>query len=151
MSNFSQPMLPEERAIAILAAWTQLGSIFDAPKHVALREGTKAIREQIGLDLTPLLLTSMHMDESSDDDDDDDEYENVDVYFEPTILCKRYDMSDEEFNKWLEAQGLQYPVKGEWMPTTAGRPLCELSAWTMDDKSGHIIKWNVSAIEEMMS
>lgn len=130
-----QPDLLRE-AKADLQTWLEIAEIFEAPRYIALIEGTKDIQKRLGIDLSPVLQLSAALDAIPDEQ----------VMLEPTEIGKRLGISGAELNRRLAHAGLQTRVGTEWVATDAGTEHAYRHAWHKDGKSGFNLKWHVEFV-----
>lgn len=134
------PPLAIQQAAETVSGWIRLAELFEAPKHIALIEASKQVK-QLGIDTTPLLQSSAIM----------DDIKSSEIMLEPTELASALGFrSGKEINKVLERLGLQSRISGQWVATDKAEGLYYRHAWENHGKSGYNYKWNVAKIEERL-
>lgn len=129
---------PHRQAKMIAESMLDIGKLFGAPTHLVQIEAVKEVRKHTSIDLAPLLVAAPAQNEISQGDE----------FLEPTELGKKLKQgSGRSVNLFLESQGLQRKVNGQWEPTQAATGQYSKHSWAKGSKSGYNIKWRVIFIK----
>jgi len=123
-------------------SWKRLAATFHAPVHIALQEAVKYVDKTYHVDLRPLLLASPTQETIPD-------HERM---LEPTELAQHLNYpSAMAFNKALEQAGWQQRRMRSWEATEEGRQHSTRHAWINGGKTGYNLKWNLAAVEALLT
>jgi len=132
-ANLAQPLY-------ILDLRINAANILGVPLHIAQVEAVKEVKVRCGEDFTDLLRLAPAQQNIKQEE----------LMLEPTEVGKRLGLSPANTNKKLAELGLQVKVNGSWAPTVLGKPFCTTHQWTVGNKSGYNLKWNVAEVERMV-
>jgi hypothetical protein len=137
------PKLPAQIAEITVKSLLRIADSIKVPRHYAVIEVMKSASVQSGMDLIPLANRSSYLDDIPD-------HERM---LEPKDLEIRLGLgkSGRTINKILADAGWQVKEFGSWTPTEKGAPFCKRHAWVKGSKSGYNLKWNVSAVRELIA
>lgn len=133
-----QTMLPAQVALETAKAELELARLFKVPESYAVQQIARIVSAQSGIDHTKLLTQAEAMNNVPAED----------IMLEPTELGRRYGLSAVQMNKVLQQWGLQVKWGKQWLPTEAGKALCEDHGWIKGNKSGYNLKWRVKEIQK---
>lgn len=102
--------LRHRQAKVIAATWLSMAKLFGADEPMARAIAADQVRQQTGIDPTPLLSGNTVQEAPQT----------------PTELGKLIDMSARKLNALLALQGFQekHPETEDWIPTEKGKPYC---------------------------
>lgn len=127
-------------AEALLASNLRVCDLLKVPLHLAQIESVKLVKKETQVDFFPLLQLS----------DTQRDIKEQEIMYEPTEMGKELGVTASEFNKILEAKGLQYKGANEWKATELGAQYSTRVPWTRGSKTGYNLKWRKKAILELL-
>ena len=129
---------PHEIAVKQFRGELEVWTLLECPVHIAQQEIVKIVRKDTGIDFSDALKHAAAQ-------------QNIlsgDVMLEPTEIGTHFNLgSGKVVNKLLNGLGLQTFVNRQWEPTDIGKPHCQKHAWTVKNKSGYNLKWNLKFLE----
>ena len=124
------------RPVDLLSEELKAAEILSVPLHYAQIEAVKVVADQTGRDYSNLLK---HAPAQSN-------IPATEVMLEPTELGAHLGISAVRMNRFLETEGYQAKVSGQWKPTSKGEPYCSVHSWKVGSKSGYNLKWNLKIL-----
>jgi len=131
------PRTPTDLAVNHITGAMQLAALFEVPTHLAQAEAVKGARLTYHIDFTEMLRLAPAQSMIRVEDE----------AVEPTELGKLLSLSAIKTNQWLEQQGFQAKINGEWIPTDKGKPFAVRHQWVSGNKSGYNYKWKKSVLK----
>jgi hypothetical protein len=131
------PRTPTDLAVNHITGAMQLAALFEVPTHLAQAEAVKGARLTYHIDFTEMLRLAPAQSMIRLEDE----------ALEPTELGKLLSLSAIKTNQWLEQQGFQAKINGEWVPTDKGKPFAVRHQWVSGNKSGYNYKWKKSVLK----
>lgn len=119
-------------------AYMQIGKMIGLEKNIAAISANQACIALGGVN--PLaIMGQLHL-----------EAEVQELFFTPTDLGKRMNLSAQGFNSWIAKKGLQDRINNIWIPTSKGKEFCKIFDAGKKHGSGtsvQQIKWNEKTLE----
>jgi hypothetical protein len=120
----------------LLSAYLDAGQALGTDLPMARAVAVEQVREQVGIDFTPLLAGNS--------------VEEAPIT--PSVLGKELGVSAQKMNKELERQGFQTKDEnGDWQPTTKGKKYCTVNPYKapISDHTGYRILWYRKVLDEI--
>lgn len=130
----------DEQAVNKLECTLKAGDLLKAPLHIVQQEAVKDVRKETGIDYTHLLVHAEAQQAIKPEE----------LMMEPTQLAGELNFKNAiEVNKWLCDLGFQVKHNKRWKPTDKGQEYCFIHSWSVKNKSGYNLKWNVNKLKSL--